>query len=121
MYNLEKMVSAYIECALWSSMDQKANGDEIQFEDYEPSEELLIQAEKDCKAFIDKCGDLVEVYLTSQTPSQAGHDFWLTREGHGTGFWDRGLEALGERLSDIAKSFGEGNLYIGDDDLVYSM
>ena len=23
--------------------------------------------------------------------AQAGHDFWLTRNGHGVGFWDRGL------------------------------
>jgi hypothetical protein len=39
----------------------------------------------------------------------AGHDFWLTRNGHGAGYWDRGLGALGERLSDAARAYGEAN------------
>ena len=37
---------------------------------------------------------------------QAGHDFWLTRNGHGAGFWDRGLGALGETLTKWAKAAG---------------
>lgn len=47
----------------------------------------------------------------------AGHDFWLTRNGHGAGFWDRSpLDAggLGDKLSDAAKAFGECDLYRGD-------
>lgn len=36
----------------------------------------------------------------------AGHDLWLTRSGHGTGFWDRGLGELGDRLTEAAKSYG---------------
>jgi len=38
--------------------------------------------------------------------SGAGHDFFLTREGHGAGFWDRGLGELGERLASAARSHG---------------
>lgn len=49
----------------------------------------------------------------------AGHDFWLNRCGHGAGFWDRGLGELGDRLSDAAKVYGNVDLYIGDDGLVY--
>lgn len=37
---------------------------------------------------------------------QWGHDFYLTREGHGAGFWDRGHEELGEYWTKIAKSYG---------------
>jgi hypothetical protein len=39
--------------------------------------------------------------------ARAGHDFWLTRRGHGTGFWDRGLGKLGDRLSEAAKVYGD--------------
>ncbi len=39
--------------------------------------------------------------------ASAGHDFWLTRSGHGTGFWDRGLGELGGRLTAAAKVYGE--------------
>lgn len=41
--------------------------------------------------------------------SQFGHDFWLTRNGHGSGFWDR-EEIWGDCadfLSELAKSSGE--------------
>lgn len=38
--------------------------------------------------------------------SYAGHDLWLTRSGHGAGYWDRGLGELGDRLTEAAKSYG---------------
>lgn len=38
--------------------------------------------------------------------SYAGHDFWLTRSGHGAGYWDRGLGELGDRLTEAAKAMG---------------
>jgi hypothetical protein len=44
-----------------------------------------------------------------------GHDFWLTRNGHGAGFWDRGLGALGDRLTDASKPYGEVNLWVDAD------
>jgi hypothetical protein len=42
-----------------------------------------------------------------------GHDFALNRNGHGTGFWDRGLGELGERLAGRASAFGETYVYVG--------
>ena len=36
----------------------------------------------------------------------AGHDFALTRNGHGTGFWDRGLGEMGDMLSNECKPYG---------------
>ena len=50
---------------------------------------------------------------------QAGQDFLLTRNGHGAGFWDRGLGERGDRLTANAKPYGETNAYVGDDELIY--
>jgi hypothetical protein len=50
---------------------------------------------------------------------QAGHDFLLTRNGHGAGFWDRGNGALGDRLADAARVYGTQGAYVGDDELIY--
>lgn len=36
---------------------------------------------------------------------QAGHDFWLTRCGHGSGFWNRGLGKQGDQLTELCKEF----------------
>lgn len=41
-------------------------------------------------------------------PDQAGHDFWLTRNGHGAGFWDRGLGDAGDTLT---RACGHGTKY----------
>jgi hypothetical protein len=52
----------------------------------------------------------------------AGHDFWLTRNGHGAGFWDGDWpEEEGERMTATSKAFGECEIYAGDDGLLYSM
>ena len=37
----------------------------------------------------------------------AGHDFFLTRERHGTGFWDRGEDPVFEELTKAAETYGE--------------
>lgn len=51
---------------------------------------------------------------------RAGHDFWLTRNGHGAGFWDGDwADPFGDKLTDAAKSFGECSLYAGDDGQLY--
>lgn len=46
----------------------------------------------------------------------AGHDFAFTRNGHGAGFWDRGMGDLGERLTDAAKAYGESSGWFDADD-----
>ena len=53
-------------------------------------------------------------WIDSSLASQAGHDFWLTRCGHGAGFWDRGNLYVTESgcdakdlLTERAQSYGE--------------
>lgn len=55
---------------------------------------------------------------TYSADESAGIDFWLTRNGHGAGFWDRGLDALGERLSDAARPYGEAYLMAHEDESI---
>ena len=50
--------------------------------------------------------------------SRAGNDYWYTRNGHGTGFWDRGLGELGDKLA-AACRYREVNMVRGDDGLIY--
>jgi hypothetical protein len=50
----------------------------------------------------------------------AAHDFILTRNDHGAGFWDGDWhEPWGSRLTTLAHSFGELSCYIGDDGAIY--
>lgn len=73
---------------------------------------------EDCANFKHWCREaLAESKLSDE---QAGHDLWLTRNGHGAGFWDRGLPAaIDEELSNAARAMGSVDLYVGDDGKVY--
>jgi len=54
-------------------------------------------------------------YAKAMSWGALGHDLWLTRNGHGAGFWDRGLGDLGKNLTDSAHALGAVYLLIGDD------
>lgn len=113
---------AYIEAALWSSMDNYEDGGEpldtnYDYEDIDEQTRLNL---------MDECWDFISLCLTEGVEpfpkynkewsdvSMSGHDFWLTRNGHGAGYWDRGLGDLGDKLSDAAKTFGSVDLYVQD-------
>ena len=50
----------------------------------------------------------------------AGHDFFLTRCGHGCGYWDGDWpKGIAEGLDKLAKGFGAYDLYVGDDGPIY--
>jgi hypothetical protein len=133
MPDLDDFTHAYVVCALWSSTD---NSDETggqpldlnyDIEDIAP--DSLTQIIEDCRDFRDSLPrdeqgrtwvDLAaEMRPKFYDECQAGHDFWLTRNGHGAGFWDRGLGELGDKLTAHAKSFSGRDLYIGDDHLIH--
>lgn len=98
---------AYVEAAFWTEQED-VNDAPLAPEGWE-----AIKA--DCVRFIEKAGTL----LDGIEAGQAGHDFWLTRNHHGAGFWDRGLGEDGEKLTEIAQGFPEANLYVGDDGKAY--
>jgi hypothetical protein len=58
----------------------------------------------DCLAFYSRVG----CYLADESElARAGHDFWLTRNGHGAGFWDGDWPTYGDLLTKVAHGFGE--------------
>ena len=75
----------------------------------------------DCWGFLincDRAGLLDRIASTTMTWDAIGHDFWLTRNHHGAGFWDRGLGDLGKQLTDLAHAAGECNTFEADGELV---
>lgn len=126
---LDKFTLAYIQCALWSTTDNSNDqgGDSLDknysIEDLD--QETLDRIIEDCKKFQDKfydllCEDNCLVSNRHDNIELAGHDFWLTRNHHGSGFWDGNwVKEIGETLTQASHEFGEVDLYIGDDDKLY--
>jgi hypothetical protein len=116
--NRKAFLTAYLECALWSSIDYD-NGDDTFGRNYVLSEfspNALKTAENDCNSFIDLNQPDLGVCLERDS-AQLGHDFWLTRNGHGAGFWDGRIndKEVAARITKSAHSFGEVHLYINQD------
>lgn len=110
----------YITCALWASVycgpDDEADDapetfDEFGIDDF--SAEALQEMALDWRAFcLKNSADIDGNY------SQAAHDFWLTRNRLGAGFWDRADDVwpkpARDRLTASAHAFGECSLFLDD-------
>jgi hypothetical protein len=119
IYRLDRFTDAYIECALWSSYDESVDPLDDNYGIEDISEETLKQMVADCQAFQEDNQELLSQY--DRGDDYAGHDFWLTRNRHGAGFWDRGLPGdLGEKLTSAAHTYGSVDLYVGDDGKIYA-
>lgn len=112
---LSLFIESYITCSLWSSLDDNGEPLDDNYSVSDISKETREQMQLDCERFYSQNYDLIKDDVI-----QAGHDFWLTRNGHGAGFWDGDWPEHGEYLTDACKAFGECDLYIGDDGLIYS-
>jgi hypothetical protein len=113
---MHEMTRHYLVCALWSSTgdnDEPLDA-EHDITDIEP--ESVANADTDCLAFLAKHGDDIGTRY-----EQAGHDFWLTRNGHGAGFWEESdwPKEAGQRMTATCEQFGEADIYKGDDGLLY--
>ncbi len=76
------------------------------------TEEARAKSREDIESFLQQAkAQNIDTSLWSD--EMLGHDFSLTRNGHGTGFWDRFSETPepGDALSAIAQQFGEVHVY----------
>lgn len=108
----------------WQATEDHDEGsipDDVAFADLAPAS--LATIIEDCRAFQEANAEALEAAYSSEAvaydEAHAGHDYWLTRNGHGAGFWDRGLGAIGDTLSAAAR-YSEVYVCLGDDGRVYT-
>jgi hypothetical protein len=108
----KEMLDQYLTTALWSSHDYETNMDMDENYDIDDfSKNAIEQSIEDCNGFLSEAKQYLE--KEKATDSTIGHDFWLTRNGHGAGFWD-GDYIYGIQLTEIAKVYGTVTLFIND-------
>jgi hypothetical protein len=106
-------LESYIETALWST-----TGDDCQPLDRSGLRLSAVAREELNLAVIGFWQLIAENGLTDHPEVVGGnieHDLWLTRNGHGAGFWDGDYPETGDRLTAMAEGFGECELYVSDD------
>lgn len=131
---IEKIVDAELATLLWSEYRVNPEGDDMGgFDaDYEVGDATPELVKALCDELEQLDADNYDFYAASQLADfervitvyklqfgstwqeRFGHDMALTRNGHGGGFWDRGLPGdVGDVLTDWAKSLG--SLRVFDD------
>jgi hypothetical protein len=106
---LDEFTQGYLDAAEWlleNSRRDKING---------WTKEAIACAKRVCEAFQKMNAVDLALYeeATGRGMGAAGHDFWLTRNHHGAGFWDRELldpdidPAVLTRLTKASHACGE--------------
>ena len=117
---LSEFMVAYVEAALWATEGlENHNSSDL-------AKETIAKISADCAAFYGEHRTEIETAMvnrgTNTNAAMAGHDFLLTRNGHGAGFWDGDWEeGLAEKLTEAAKRAKSADLYLGDDGKIYQM
>lgn len=115
MTELERFTGACLEALYFTD----ATPDDDIPPDAELDPETRLDLEADCRSFWRRFGPYVKA--AGRTPEQAGHDFWLTRNGHGAGFWDGDwIAPYDQLLDDGAKAYGPFEVYLGGDGRIHA-
>jgi len=134
---IDTITKHYLIALLWTMPGEDDNenpGDDIDLADL--PEETIEDAKADVTEFVDLCGALFDQAIecfddgygkhpdAGSVEAAFGHDFALTRNHHGVGFWDRSNEGLPKFLGDALtrvcqKHFQTADLYMGDDGRAY--
>ena len=129
---LDDVTRHYLIAALWSTTDD--NG--VHLDNTHDLEciapDVLNQSYIDCQRFRDDNKVVLSTtrqeYIDSgmahhpdagSADACLGHDLWLSRNGHGAGFFDRKL-TYGNLLQEAARRMGEVNLYVGEDNQIHA-
>lgn len=133
---LDAFTRGFLECALWSTTDESTDQGgaplDQSFTLDDIHENTLAGMIAECERFQREHAADIDAMNTakhnpcfgprSEIEACFGHDFWLTRNGHGAGFWDGDYpEEMGEHLTEASHAYGEVNLYVGDDGKIYAM
>lgn len=115
-------VVSYLEAAEWADCPTDENGEPVDLQGAVWSESA-VQHARDAIAelYADDArrDEIAQYFEDGHTEQQLAIDLWLTRNGHGAGFWDRGPGNRYPLLDDHAKHAGSRYLYLGEDGFLY--
>lgn len=120
---IEEATDAALECLAWSTPHDYDTGDMLDSVEADFSESAREAMRDMLDGFmsddrVSRLFDLLTALGVPFSPEQIGHDFVLTANGHGAGFWDRDYrprpKAALDALSDIVRPYGEIGAYVSD-------
>lgn len=115
--NIDTIIHHYLFSALWTSeMESKHAVEDFGYgEQYYTAVEDIGNFLKQAVRFL---GPYVE-HFGDEAESRLGHDFWLSRNGHGAGFFDHSLGGTEKKLQEIARTFPEKNVFEAETENIF--
>jgi hypothetical protein len=115
---IDSIVAGYFEAAVWTDMNENEEPVHEEAADYF-TKYSHSSSVRDVYSLLANHPDVVKSALDAYGAERFGHDFWLTRNNHGVGFWDREelkANGVGEELTRISNSeFKEKSLIVSDE------
>ena len=114
---LTHVIDGYTAAVEWLALAQRSESDEPRLWEEIASGDVLAPTDDWREEVTEFAESAFEILCTVADAGiwadghQIGHDFYLTRNGHGAGFWDRyasgsTLGKIGNELSELAKTYG---------------
>jgi hypothetical protein len=122
--SLKEFTAACIEALYFTETGETDQPDS----DAQMDEETKLDLEADCRSWWRQfgCYVLTEACVCERDggvskAAQAGHDFWMTRNGHGCGFWDGDWsDNYSYMFSHGSNKYGVFDIIKGDDGKIYN-
>ena len=109
-FNQEEVLTSYLETLLWSEfIDENTI--------YDFCDESKQKAKLEIALFMEEINKSKKAIKEANryTAESLGHNFLLSRNHHGAGFFDENNDTL----QSLSNKFAECNAYVGDDNKIY--
>lgn len=103
---VDRIYEAYIEAMLFTECDDDGLPLDDNYHIYDLTETAKQRAMEDILDFLELLERENINWWEYGTDERLGHDFWLTRNGHGAGFWDGDWSEIGDTLTALCKPYG---------------
>jgi hypothetical protein len=104
--HLPAFFAHYLATALWSSTDAGGNPLDAKYTEDDIEAETLEILKAHCLSFLSRAAPFIDAEDgIADRWTRAGHDFWLTSQGHGAGFWDGDWPKYGDLLTKMSKCY----------------
>lgn len=105
LIRMDTFTKGYIRAMLWSTTDDATGGSSslaARFTLLDLTRDALARSIADCEAF--QAANYTDLQADHNDTETQGTDFWLTRAGHGAGYWDGDYPIAGDHLTAAVKA-----------------
>jgi hypothetical protein len=122
---VEDPFGAYLQTALWAEVDDNGDPWDSNYSEEDIAPESKTQMKQEFDEFMKRAQPLLQELEEAEGRldlAQIAHDFWLTRNRHGAGFWETSdyPEQIGTKLTDLSHKFPEVYFWLAEDGKIHA-